>query len=167
MRMSCGPGLTIETQRSKIRTAPPAHAACFDKILVTHTQNTTKKLPSQQTCTLFNVRRTETHESEYFTMWSPFYRDLSVCSSHGRGVLTGKLEGLGNQARHRGKWKYKTYNLLWYFTPFHSFKDLKNFVAEILKSWEIFIFIGRNGRGSQNWEYHRYVESLWVNTFHY
>jgi hypothetical protein len=36
--------------------------------------------------------------------------------------------------------------------PFHSFKDLKFFVAEILKSREIFIFIGRDGRGSQNQE---------------
>jgi hypothetical protein len=36
--------------------------------------------------------------------------------------------------------------------PFHSFKDLKFFVAEILRSREIFIFIGRDGRGSQNRE---------------
>ena len=41
MRMPYGPGLTIEMQCSKIKTALPA---CFDKILVTHDRNTTKKV---------------------------------------------------------------------------------------------------------------------------
>jgi hypothetical protein len=65
MRMSYGPSSTKETQCSKIKTALGL-PACFDKILVTHHQNTTKKvtfttdLPFNST--LFNVRRTETQE---------------------------------------------------------------------------------------------------------
>jgi hypothetical protein len=94
-----------------------------------------------------------------FAVWSPFYRDLSLRSSHAWGVPSGKNDShlanrkaSGNQARHRGKWNYKTFSLQWYFTPFHNFKDLKIFVAEIFESREVFIFIGRDGRGSQNRE---------------
>jgi hypothetical protein len=46
----------------------------------------------------------------------------------------------------------RTFGLQQYLMPFLSFKDLNFFVAEILKSREIFIFIGREGRGSQNRE---------------
>jgi hypothetical protein len=69
MKMSYGPGLTC----SRIETALPAY---FDKILVTHHWNTMKKvtfttdlslIPLYLTInsTLFNIRRTETHEFEF------------------------------------------------------------------------------------------------------
>jgi hypothetical protein len=72
MRMAYGPGLTIEMQCSKIKTALPA---CFDKILVTHDRNTTKKVTFTSdliviNSTLSNVRRTETHEFEFRCMVS-------------------------------------------------------------------------------------------------
>jgi hypothetical protein len=110
--MPFGPSSTIEMQCNKIKTALPA---CFDKILVTHHRNTTKKV-------------TFTSDLPWIPLYLTYGKlkfmsfNFTVCGLHFTGIYhcavvmckefwvavswfpRSKSEGHGNQARHRGKW---------------------------------------------------------------